>query len=98
VWRICAIRSEEGTIRLPMRLYYRALNKLTVKNKCPIPLKDDLFDLTKAHNISHPWTSAVAINRFSLTLSTFQRHATKRDMLGRVSGNAVWTLKFPSTF
>jgi hypothetical protein len=29
---------------LPMSLYYRALNKLTVKNKCPIPRIDEIFD------------------------------------------------------
>jgi hypothetical protein len=33
---------EDGGIR--MCLDYRALNKLTIKNKCPIPRIDEIFD------------------------------------------------------
>ena len=35
-------RKKDGTLRLCID--YRALNKLTVKNKYPIPLIADLFD------------------------------------------------------
>lgn len=36
------VRKKDGTLR--MYIYYRQLNKVTIKNKYPIPRIDDLFD------------------------------------------------------
>jgi len=35
-------KKHDGLLRLCIN--YRELNKITIKNKCPIPLIDDLFD------------------------------------------------------
>jgi hypothetical protein len=48
---------------LGMCLDYRALNVLTVKNKCLIPRIDEILTGYRGHSISHPWTCAVDITR-----------------------------------
>jgi hypothetical protein len=47
-----------------MCLEYRALNNLTVKNKCPIPRIDEIFYRLQGHSISHPLTYEVDFIRF----------------------------------
>ena len=39
------VKKKDGTLRLYVD--YRKLNKLTVKNKYPLPRIDDLFDQSK---------------------------------------------------
>jgi hypothetical protein len=36
------VHKKDGTLR--MCVHYRALNKVTMKNRCPLPRIDDLFD------------------------------------------------------
>ena len=43
------VKKKDGTLRLCID--YRQLNKLTVKNKYPLPKIDDLFDQLKGASI-----------------------------------------------
>ena len=43
------VKKKDGTLRLCVD--YRQLNKLTVKNKYPLPRIDDLFDQLKGASI-----------------------------------------------
>ena len=43
------VKKKDGTLRLCID--YRQLNKLTVKNKYPLPIIDDLFDQLKGASI-----------------------------------------------
>ena len=43
------VKKKNGTLRLCID--YRQLNKLTVKNKYPLPIIDDLFDQLKGTSI-----------------------------------------------
>ena len=43
------VKMKDGTLRLCID--YRQLNKLTVKNKYPLPRIDDLFDQLKSASI-----------------------------------------------
>ena len=43
------VKKKDGTLRLCID--YRKLNKLTVKNKYPLPRIDDLFDQLKGASI-----------------------------------------------
>ena len=43
------VKKKDGTLRLCID--YRQLNKLTVRNKYPLPRIDDLFDRLKGANI-----------------------------------------------
>ena len=43
------VKKKDGTLRLCIN--YRQLNKLTVKNKYPLPRIDDLFDQLKGASI-----------------------------------------------
>lgn len=43
------VKKEDGTLHL--RINYRELNKVTAKNKCPLPHIDDLFDLLEGAQI-----------------------------------------------
>ena len=43
------VKNKDGTLRLCID--YRQLNKLTVKNKYPLPRIDDLFDQLKGASI-----------------------------------------------
>ena len=43
------VKKKDGTPRLC--IHYRQLNKLTVKNKYPLPRIDDLFDQLKGVSI-----------------------------------------------
>ena len=43
------VKKKDGTLRL--YIDYRQLNKLTVKNKYPLPKIDDLFDQLKGASI-----------------------------------------------
>ena len=36
------VKKKDGSLRLC--IYYRKLNKMTIKNQYPLPLIDDLFD------------------------------------------------------
>jgi hypothetical protein len=46
---ILFVRKEDGTLRLCID--FKQLNKVTVKNKYPLPRIDDLFDQLKVANI-----------------------------------------------
>ena len=43
------VKKKDGTLRLCV--YYRQLNKMTVKNKYPLPRIDDLFDQLKGASV-----------------------------------------------
>ena len=43
------VKKNDGTLRLCID--YRQLNKLTIKNKYPLPIIDDLFDQLKGSSI-----------------------------------------------
>jgi hypothetical protein len=43
------VRKKDGTLRLCIE--FRQLNKVTIKNKYPLPRIDDLFDQLKDANI-----------------------------------------------
>ena len=45
----CSLLKKDGTLRLCID--YRQLNKLSVKNKYPLPRIDDLFDQLKGPSI-----------------------------------------------
>ena len=48
---ILFVKKKDGSLRLCIN--YRELNKVTMKNKCPLPRIDDLFDqLQEASNFS----------------------------------------------
>jgi hypothetical protein len=36
------VKEKDGTLR--MRIDFRRLNDVTIKNKCPLPMMDELFD------------------------------------------------------
>ena len=44
------VKKKDGTLRLCID--YRELNKITIKNKYPMPRIDDLFDQYKEHEYS----------------------------------------------
>jgi hypothetical protein len=46
---ILFVKKKDGTLRLC--IYFRQLNKYTIKNKYPLPLIDDLFDQLRGENI-----------------------------------------------
>jgi hypothetical protein len=46
-----------------MCLNYHALHNLTIKNMCPIPRIDEIFDRLQGPQYFNPWTYAVAITR-----------------------------------
>jgi hypothetical protein len=43
------VKNKDGTLRLC--IYFRQLNKVTIKNKYPLPMIDDLFDQLKDSRI-----------------------------------------------
>ena len=43
------VKKKDGTLRLCVN--YRQLNKMTVKNKYPLPRIDDLFDQLKGASV-----------------------------------------------
>ena len=43
------VKKKDGTLRLCVD--YRQLNKMTIKNKYPLPRIDDLFDQLKGANV-----------------------------------------------
>jgi hypothetical protein len=43
------VNNKDGTLRLC--IYFRQLNKVTIKNKYPLPMIDDLFDQLKGVRI-----------------------------------------------
>ena len=43
------VKNKYGTLRV--RVDYRQLNKMTVKNKYPLPRIDDLFDQLKSASV-----------------------------------------------
>ena len=43
------VKKKDGTLRLCVD--YRQLNKMTVKNKYPLPMIDDLFDQLKGASV-----------------------------------------------
>ena len=54
------VRKKDGTMRLCID--YRELNKLTVKNKYPLPRIDDLFDQLQGANLKHPVPKTKRLN------------------------------------
>ena len=43
------VKKKDGTLR--MCIDYRQINKVTVKNKCPLPIIEDLFDQLKGSGV-----------------------------------------------
>ena len=43
------VKKKDGLMR--MCIDYRELNKVTIKNKCPLPMIDDLFDQLKDETV-----------------------------------------------
>jgi hypothetical protein len=64
---------KDGGLR--MCLDYRALNKLTVKDKCPIPRMDELLTGRMVLHTFRTLTCVLGIIKFVFERATFLRHA-----------------------
>lgn len=69
-------KKHDGSLRLCID--YRALNKVTIKNKYPIPLIADLFD--REHGTSLSWTFDRATTRFGSRKETSLRLLVTQGM------------------
>ena len=58
---ILFVKKKDGTLR--MVIDYRALNKVTVKNRYPLPRIDDLFDQLHGAQVFPAWISCLATTR-----------------------------------
>ena len=67
------VKKKDGSLR--MCIHYRQLNKVTIKNKYPVPRIDDLFD--QLQGASH--FSKIEILESEIV--TFQKQPSKLDMV-----------------
>ncbi len=63
------VKKKDGTLRLCID--YRQLNKVTIKNRYPLPRIDDLFDQLK---------DAVVLSKIDLRLSYYQLRVQEQSI------------------
>ena len=66
-----SVKKKNGTLRLCID--YRELNKITIKNKCPLPCIDDLFDQLQGAGVFSKIDLQSGFTNLGLNLKTFPR-------------------------
>jgi hypothetical protein len=80
---------------LRMCLDYRALNKLTIKNKCPISRIDEIFDRHQGAKYFTSLDLRSGYYQIRMKDEDIPKTCSNEIWIIRVSGNAVWTYKRP---
>lgn len=72
------VKKKNGSMR--MCIDYRALNKVTLRNKYPLPHIDECLERLQGHHISRLWTLSVGTTRSRFNHLTFQKPLSALDM------------------
>jgi hypothetical protein len=84
LWKALVLFMEKKEGTQQMCVDYRCLNEVTIKNRYPLPLIEDLFDQMKGASVVTPRVTEIIIKLIELQLSPKARLIKSQKILIRI--------------